>query len=121
MTGAVKAYCEKTGQQVPQNEWETAAVIYNSLGRCYGDTIRQIEQITGKQYDCIYVVGGGSNAEYLNQVTAKYTGRTVYAGPGEATAIGNLLVQMLYNRQFGDLKEARQCVKKSFDIRRYDK
>ena len=119
MIDAVKAYCERTGQQVPQNEWEIAAVIYNSLGKCYGDTIEQIGQMTGKQYDHIYVVGGGSNAEYLNQVTAKYTGRTVYAGPGEATAIGNLLVQMLYHHEFKDLKEARECVKKSFAIKKY--
>lgn len=120
MIEAVKAYCENTGQQVPQNEWEIAAVIYNSLGQCYGDTIGQIEKMTGKKYNCIHVVGGGSNAEYLNQVTAKYTGRTVYAGPGEATAIGNLLVQMLYNQKFEGLKEARECVRKSFDIKRYN-
>lgn len=120
MTEAVKAYCEKTGQQVPQSEWEIAAVIYNSLGKCYGDTFGQIEQMTGKKYDCIYVVGGGSNAEYLNQVTAKYTGRTVYAGPGEATAIGNLLVQMLYDHRFKGLKEARECVKNSFEIKKYN-
>ncbi len=121
MAEAVKEYCEKTGQQAPQNEWETAAVIYNSLGKCYGDTIRQIEQRTGKHYDRIYVVGGGSNAAYLNQITAKYTGRTVYAGPGEATAIGNLLAQMLYNREFAGLKEARACVRESFDIVKYEK
>jgi len=121
MTEAVKAYCERTGQQVPQNEWEIAAVIYNSLGKCYGDTVGQIEQMTGKHYDCIYVVGGGSNAEYLNQITAKYTGRTVYAGPGEATAVGNLLVQMLYYQEFENLKEARDCVRKSFDIKKYEK
>ncbi len=121
MTEAVKAYCRQTGQQVPRDEWELAAVIYNSLGKCYGDTLRQIEEMTGKMYDCIYVVGGGSNAEYLNQVTAKYTERTVYAGPGEATAIGNLLVQMIYDRRFGGLKEARGCVKHSFEIKKYEK
>ena len=121
MIEAVKNYCEKTGQQVPQNEWEIAAVIYNSLGKCYGDTIAQIEEMTGEQYDRIYVVGGGSNAEYLNQITAKYTGCTVYAGPGEATAIGNLLVQMIYNHEFEDLKEARECVKKSFKIKKYER
>ncbi len=119
MTGAVKDYCQKTGQQAPENEWETAAVIYNSLGRCYAETIEQIEQMTGQKYDRIHVVGGGSNAVYLNQVTAKYTKRTVYAGPGEATAIGNLLVQMLYNQEFADLKQARACVRESFEIKKY--
>ncbi len=121
MAEAVKAYCERTGQQVPEDEWEIAAVIYNSLGKCYGDTIGQIEQMTGKHYERIYVVGGGSNAEYLNQVTAEYTGRTVCAGPGEATAIGNLLVQMIYNQEFAGLKEARACVKESFEIKEYKK
>lgn len=120
MIDAVKAYCEKTRQQIPRNEWEIAAVIYNSLGRCYAETIDQIEQMTGRKYDRIYVVGGGSNAEYLNQVTAKYTGRTVCAGPGEATAIGNLLVQMLYNQEFADLRAARACVKDSFEIKQYE-
>lgn len=120
MIDAVKAYCEKTGQQVPQNEWEIAAVIYNSLGRCYAKTVEQIEQMTGCKYDRIHVVGGGANAEYLNQITAQYTGRTVYAGPGEATAIGNLLVQMLHNQEFADLKAARACVKESFEIKKYE-
>ncbi len=120
MTEAVKDYCRRTGQQVPENEWETAAVIYNSLGKCYGDTIEQIEKLTGRRYDCIYVVGGGSNAEYLNQVTANCTGRTVYAGPGEATAIGNLLVQMIYNHEFEGLKKARECVRESFHIKKYE-
>lgn len=121
MIEEVKDYCQKSGQQVPENEWETAAVIYNSLGRCYAETIGQIEQMTGQKYDRIYVVGGGSNAEYLNRITAKYTGRAVYAGPGEATAIGNLLVQMLYNQEFVNLKMARACVKDSFEIRKYEK
>ena len=121
MVEAVKEYCRGTGQQVPENEWEIAAVIYNSLGKCYGDTISQLEKMTKERYDRIYVVGGGSNAEYLNQVTAEYTGRTVYAGPGEATAIGNLLVQMIYNQELEGLKKARECVQKSFDIKKYEK
>ena len=119
MTEAVKSFCRESGQQVPANEWETAAVIYNSLGQCYADTIREIEALTGKHYDRIHVVGGGSNAEYLNRITARYTGRTVCAGPGEATAIGNLLVQMISDGVFKNLKEARACVRDSFDIRQY--
>ena len=120
MIGAVKEYCRASGQQGPETPWEIAAVIYNSLGKCYGDTIRQIEQRTGKHYEAIYVVGGGSNAEYLNEITAKYTGRTVFAGPSEATAVGNLLVQMIRGGLFKDLKEGRECVGRSFPIRRYD-
>ncbi len=119
MIEAVRSFCRETGQQVPESEWEIAAVIYNSLGKCYADTIRELEQMTGKTYARIYVVGGGSNAEYLNRITAKYTGRTVFAGPGEATAIGNLLVQMIYDGNMQDLKEARACVRDSFAIRTF--
>ena len=119
MIEEVKNCCRETGQQVPQSDWEIAAVIYNSLGKCYADAILEIEQMTEKTYDRIYVVGGGSNAEYLNRITAKYTGRTIFAGPGEATAIGNLLVQMISDGAFTDLKEARACVRDSFEIRQF--
>ena len=119
MIGAVKKYCEDTNQQVPQNEWEVASVIYNSLGKCYGDTIKQMEERTGKKYTRVYVVGGGANAEYLNEITAKYTGCEIYAGPSEATAIGNLAVQMLANNEFKDLKDARKCISESFEIKKY--
>lgn len=119
MIGAVKKYCEDTNQQVPQNEWEVASVIYNSLGKCYGDTIKQMEEHTGKKYKRVYVVGGGANAEYLNKITAKQTGCEIYAGPAEATAIGNLAVQMLANKEFKDLKDARKCISESFEIKKY--
>ena len=119
MIGAVKKYCEDTNQQIPQNEWEVASVIYNSLGKCYGDTIKQMEEHTGKKYKRVYVVGGGANAEYLNKITAKQTGCEIYAGPAEATAIGNLAVQMLANKEFKDLKDARKCISESFEIKKY--
>ena len=70
-------------------------------------------------YPAINIVGGGSNAVYLNQLTAEKTGRTVYAGPGEGTAIGNLMAQMLKVGEFKDLKEARQCVFDSFGVKTY--
>ena len=66
------------------------------------------------------MVGGGANAGYLNELTAKYTGKKVSAGPTEATAIGNLTVQMLQDGVFADLPEARTCIGKSFDIKYYE-
>ena len=116
---AVREYCKKTNQQIPETVGEIAAVIYNSLAKCYEDTAKEIEELTGKSYDTIHIVGGGSNAGYLNELTAKYTGRKVSAGPSEATAIGNALVQMLYDGTFSSLAEARECVAKSFDIKWY--
>ena len=119
MTKEVQAACEESGQQVPQTPAEIASVIYNSLAKCYAETIEEIQEITGKTYDSISVVGGGANAEYLNQLTAKYTGRTVYAGPTEATAIGNLMVQMMVGGELTDLNSARDCVFQSFDVKTY--
>lgn len=119
MTEAVRDFCRKTSQQVPETIGELAAVIYNSLAKCYADTLKQMEGITGKYYDTIYVVGGGSNADYLNKLTSRYTKRKVSAGPTEATAIGNLTVQMLSDGVFKNLAEARGCIRKSFDIKMY--
>lgn len=119
MVKAVQDYCKKTGQEVPDTLYRLAAVIYNSLAKCYADQLKQIERLTGKKYDKIYVIGGGSNAAYLNELTARYTGVSVYAGPGEATAIGNILTQMIYNREFDDLRVARECVASSFEVKIY--
>ena len=116
MIEAVREYCRRTNQQIPESVGEIAAVIYNSLAKCYQDTVKEIEKITGKVYHTIHVVGGGSNAGYLNELTAKYTGKKVIAGPSEATAIGNALAQMLYDGTFKDIEEARECVAKSFEI-----
>ena len=116
MINAVQEYCRRTNQQVPESVGEIAAVIYNSLAKCYQDTVKEIEKITGKVYSKIHVVGGGSNAGYLNELTAKYTGKKVIAGPSEATAIGNALAQMLYDGTFKDIEEARECVARSFEI-----
>ena len=119
MIGEVQDFCRRTGQQVPRTVGEISSVIYNSLAKCYRDTVQEIEQITGKKYSTIYVVGGGSNAGYLNELTAKYTGKKVSAGPSEATAIGNIIVQLLHDGIFKDLPEARACVRESFDVVMY--
>ena len=120
MIEAVQKFCRDTDQPVPETVGEISSVIYNSLAKCYGDTVEEIEAITGKKYSTIYVVGGGSNAGYLNELTAKYTGRKVSAGPSEATAIGNIIVQMIHDGVFESLPEARTCVKESFDVKMYE-
>lgn len=120
MTKEVQAACEESGQQVPQGIAEVASVIYNSLAVCYAKTIGEIEEITGQKYDCIHIVGGGANADYLNRLTAKATGVPVYAGPTEATAIGNLAAQMMTAGALENLKAARACVFRSFEIKKYE-
>jgi len=119
MVKEVQKACHESGQQVPEGIAEVASVIYNSLAICYADTISEIEEITGKHYDCIHIVGGGSNAVYLNQLTAKACGRKVYTGPTEGTAIGNIAVQMIANKELKDLKDARECIFRSFEIKEY--
>lgn len=119
MTAQVQAACRESGQQVPQGIGETACVIYNSLAKCYAETIKEIGTITGQAYGRIYIVGGGANADYLNRLTAGATGVPVCAGPTEATAIGNLAVQMISEGDLLDLKDARACVRRSFEIKEY--
>ncbi len=119
MIKAVQEACEKTGQTVPVTPWEISRVIYRSLAVCYRKAAEEIEQITGKHFDSINIVGGGSNADYLNRLTAKETGKTIYAGPGEATAIGNLGAQMIADGIFDDLMSFRKCVFDSFGVTKY--
>lgn len=116
MTDEIKTACKESGQEVPETPGELAAVIYKSLAKCYGDTISQIRSNTGKDYEAIHIIGGGCKNNYLNQLTADYTGLMVLAGPSEATAIGNALVQMIEAGEIKDLKDARRIVRESFDI-----
>ena len=119
MTEEVKKACLESGQQVPVGIAEVAAVIYNSLAKCYAETIGKIQEMTGKTYDCIHIVGGGANADYLNRLTAKAAGIPVYAGPTEATAIGNIAAQMLTEGELKDLSDARNYIFQSFDVKEY--
>jgi rhamnulokinase len=95
MLEAVDAYCARTGQQVPGTLSERLACIYNSLAKSYGDTVREIEEITGRTFSRLHIVGGGCQDQYLNSLTKNATGKDVYAGPIEGTALGNLMAQML--------------------------
>lgn len=119
MGEAVKEYCRRSAQQVPETAGQLACVIYRSLAKCYRNTKRELEEITGKTYNRIHIVGGGANADYLNQLTADAALCPVSAGPAEATAIGNLAVQMIGAGVYRNLKEAREGIYNSFEIREY--
>lgn len=120
MTKQVQAACRESGQQVPEGIAEVAAVIYHSLAQCYAYTAKEIQQMTKREYDAIHIVGGGSNAVYLNELTAKACKKTVYTGPTEATAVGNIAVQMIASGELKDLKDARNCIFHSFPIGTYE-
>jgi rhamnulokinase len=119
MINAVRDYCGRSGQKIPDSVGELASVIYNSLAESYGRTVKEIESLTKQTYESIHIVGGGANAEYLNRLTANAVQKTIYAGPTEATAIGNIAVQMIKDGIFKDLENARKCIFDSFEIKTY--
>ncbi len=80
----------------------------------YRLTLRNLEQVCGQNIDTIRVVGGGSKNQLLNQFTASASGRTVIAGPAEATALGNIAVQILATREASSLHEVRGMIDRSF-------
>ena len=119
MIGTIKEACAESGQPVPETPGELATVVYQSLADCYRKSLLNLEAMTGKTYPAINIVGGGANADYLNQLTANATGKTVYAGPTEATAIGNIVCQMLACGDFASVAEARACIFDSFAIKTF--
>ncbi|MBO5998126.1 MAG: rhamnulokinase, partial [Lachnospiraceae bacterium] len=113
MTQEIQKACRESGIPVPETPGELAKVIYMSLTVSYDKAIRELEEITGRQYPVINIVGGGSNAGYLNRLTGEKTGKKVITGPSEATAIGNLGAQMLADHIFEDLADFRHAVYRS--------
>lgn len=118
MIRALQDYCEQIGQEKPETECELLYCVYRSLAKCYAKTVAEIETVTGRTYDTIHVVGGGCQDKFLDRLLVEVTGKEVYAGPVEATAIGNIMAQMLRDDVFEDLKEARRVVAKSFEVKR---
>lgn len=119
MIDEVKAACADKNQPVPATTGEVMQCVYNSLTQDYRRAVQTLQGLTGKTYTSLNIVGGGSQDGYLNQQTANATGLTVFAGPTEGTALGNLMVQFIHNGDFADLAEARAAIKKSFTIAEY--
>ena len=88
--------------------------VYHSLAKTYNEAVKVVEEISNKQIDVINIVGGGCKDTYLNSLTEKYTGKKVIAGPVEATAAGNLMVQLMYLDKGLNLTTARELIKNSF-------
>ena len=94
---------------------EVLSSVYHSLARSYNEAVKNIERISGREVKLINIIGGGSKDSYLNKLTGEYTGKQVIAGPVEATAIGNLAVQLMYADQALALDAVREIVKNSFE------
>lgn len=120
MPGRIREFCKKTGQYVPQTVGEIVRCIFESLALCYRQTIETIEAMTGKKYSSINIVGGGTKEAVLCQWAADASNRTVYAGPVEATAIGNITMQAIAAGAIKDICEAREILTNSFDVKVYE-
>ena len=117
MSQAVGDFCRRTGQPVPETPGELLSCVYHSLAGSYARTVGELEALTGRRLSGIHIVGGGSQDQYLNQLTANACGLPVTAGPTEGTALGNLLVQMIAAGEFSGLEEARKAIGRSFQIK----
>jgi len=119
MPQKIAAYCQETGQPVPETPGEVTRCIFESLALLYRQTLEQIETLTGKTITRLHIVGGGTKSPLLNQYAASGTGRTVFAGPVEATACGNILIQALALGQLDSLAALRKTVADSFPVLEY--
>jgi rhamnulokinase len=117
MINEIKDEYKATGQKIPESPGELAYCVYTSLAQCYKTAILDLEHITGKHYPSISIIGGGSKDNYLNSLTAKYTGKSVYAGPTEATATGNILLQMKIMGNPAVSSGFTELVRNSFEIK----
>ncbi|MCM3725769.1 rhamnulokinase [Neobacillus cucumis] len=119
MVQEIMNYCVETGQPIPSTPGEVAKCVYDSLAVSYQDAVHEIEEIFEKRFEKINVIGGGCQNGMLNQLVADVTKKEVYAGPVEATAIGNIVAQLMALDEIEDIKEARTIVKKSFEVKKY--
>lgn len=115
----VRAFCEKTGQYVPRSDGEVVRCVYDSLALEYRRCVRQVGECTGKGYSAVHIVGGGAKDSLLCSLTADACGLPVFAGPAEATALGNAAVQMISLGVLPDLETARRCIADSQKITCY--
>lgn len=119
MAEALRSYCRETGQAEPMDFGDCLVCVYKSLAAFYKQSVKQLEAITNKQYTSMNIVGGGSQDQYLNELTAAACEIPVYAGPTEATVIGNVLSQMIHAGQVEDLSTARELLGRSFNVKKY--
>jgi rhamnulokinase len=120
MPDAVAAYCRRTGQRPPSSIGATVRAILESLALKYRGTLDELRRLTEKPIGRIHVIGGGSRNGRLCQFTADATGLPVLAGPAEATAMGNLMIQAMAAGQVGSLEEVRSIVRESVELKEYE-
>jgi rhamnulokinase len=120
MCAAIDRYCKRTNQPCPSTPAAYARAILESLALKYRLVIEDLGRVTGRTIDQIRIIGGGSKNRLLNQFTANATGKRVLAGPAEATALGNVAVQILATGEAASLKEVRAMIERSFPVEVFD-
>ena len=119
MAEEIAAYCQRTNQPVPETYGAVIRCALESLALKYRDVLSSLEQLTGSTIQTIHIVGGGTQNKQLCQMTADSCGRHVIAGPVEATAIGNVMMQAIASGEVGSIQEARQIIGDSFDVEHF--
>ncbi len=119
MPSRIADFCERTGQGRPSSVGEIMRCIYESLSLKYRYTAERLEELCGKKYSTINIVGGGTKEKTLCQYAADCTGKTVSAGPVEATALGNVAMQLIACKEIPDAAAAREIIRNSFDVSVY--
>ncbi|MQA87803.1 MAG: hypothetical protein GEV03_25070 [Streptosporangiales bacterium] len=120
MPARIAAHCRSTGQEPPQGPAETVRCILDSLALGHRTAVRQAAELSGRSVDVVHLVGGGARNELLCQLTADACGRRLVAGPVEATALGNVLVQARTHGAVRDRAEMRALVARTQPLRRYE-
>ncbi len=120
MPEKIAAYCRAHGERPPSGPAATARAILESLALRYRQVLESLEAVRGRAIDRIHIVGGGSRNRLLNQFVADATGRRVLAGPAEATALGNVLVQAIGSGELAGLPEARDLIRRSFPLETFE-
>ena len=119
MINSIQSYCRGTDQKVPETPGEISMAIYSSLALYYANELENLNQILGYKLDALNIVGGGSNIKLLNQLTSTLSNIPVFAGPSEATAIGNLMVQMITENEINNIADARDMIRNSYQIKEF--
>jgi rhamnulokinase len=119
MPSSIQQFCRKTGQPAPETPGQFIRCILESLALRYRQVLGDIQQLTGKTLEILHVVGGGCQNSLLNQYTADACGMPVFAGPVEATAIGNILIQAIAAKQLDSIEQGRAMVTRSFPVREF--
>ena len=120
MPARIRAYCARTGQPIPADRGTVARVVFESLALKYRRTLEMLDELVGHRIAVLHIMGGGTQNRLLSQLAANAIGRPVVAGPIEATAAGNILMQMLATGAIGSLAEGRAVIRRSFDTERFE-